>query len=184
MLFYWALRLTVIIFPLSFPFPGRAGSGALGDKRRRVELLRLQQRYRSTPANSLWWRGQTGSRFSASIGWMLLRNPTANQVRHIHIRSECLVDYIRQFLNVYLLELKCVLGVVYLFGKVWIESAKSHVSCCVTVKNIERTMYFLPREYVSVHARFTLVSLSLCQDTMDVCHFFFSFTMFLEWLQQ
>ncbi|XP_039983546.1 DNA polymerase alpha catalytic subunit isoform X2 [Xiphias gladius] len=38
-------------------------------------------------------------------------------------------------------------GVVYLFGKVWIESAKSHVSCCVTVKNIERTIYFLPREY-------------------------------------
>uniref|UniRef100_A0A665VTP5 DNA polymerase n=1 Tax=Echeneis naucrates TaxID=173247 RepID=A0A665VTP5_ECHNA len=38
-------------------------------------------------------------------------------------------------------------GVVYLFGKVWIESAKSHVSCCVCVKNIERTMYFLPREY-------------------------------------
>ncbi|XP_068566425.1 DNA polymerase alpha catalytic subunit [Cebidichthys violaceus] len=38
-------------------------------------------------------------------------------------------------------------GVVYLFGKVWIESAESHVSCCVTVRNIERTMYFLPREY-------------------------------------
>ncbi|CAG5895861.1 unnamed protein product [Menidia menidia] len=38
-------------------------------------------------------------------------------------------------------------GVVYLFGKVWIESAKSHVSCCVTVKNIERTMYLLPREF-------------------------------------
>uniref|UniRef100_A0A673AWT0 DNA polymerase n=1 Tax=Sphaeramia orbicularis TaxID=375764 RepID=A0A673AWT0_9TELE len=39
-------------------------------------------------------------------------------------------------------------GVVYLFGKVWIESATSHVSCCVTVKNIERTMYLLPREFV------------------------------------
>ncbi|KAK1884775.1 DNA polymerase alpha catalytic subunit, partial [Dissostichus eleginoides] len=38
-------------------------------------------------------------------------------------------------------------GVVYLFGKVWIESAMSHVSCCVSVKNIERTMYLLPREY-------------------------------------
>nr|XP_060626106.1 DNA polymerase alpha catalytic subunit [Anolis sagrei ordinatus] len=37
-------------------------------------------------------------------------------------------------------------GVVYLFGKVWIESAKSYVSCCVTVKNIERTVYLLPRE--------------------------------------
>ncbi|XP_030625392.1 DNA polymerase alpha catalytic subunit [Chanos chanos] len=38
-------------------------------------------------------------------------------------------------------------GVVYLFGKVWIESAKAYVSCCVAVKNIERTMYFLPREH-------------------------------------
>ncbi|KAM3860865.1 DNA polymerase alpha catalytic subunit [Diretmus argenteus] len=38
-------------------------------------------------------------------------------------------------------------GVVYLFGKVWIESAKAYVSCCVAVKNIERTMYLLPREY-------------------------------------
>uniref|UniRef100_A0A3B4AGT0 DNA polymerase n=1 Tax=Periophthalmus magnuspinnatus TaxID=409849 RepID=A0A3B4AGT0_9GOBI len=37
--------------------------------------------------------------------------------------------------------------VVYLFGKVWIESAQSHVSCCVSVKNIERTMYLLPREF-------------------------------------
>uniref|UniRef100_A0A8C1WZ08 DNA polymerase n=1 Tax=Cyprinus carpio TaxID=7962 RepID=A0A8C1WZ08_CYPCA len=38
-------------------------------------------------------------------------------------------------------------GVVYLFGKVWIESAKAHVSCCVAVRNIERTMYLLPREH-------------------------------------
>ncbi|KAM6977643.1 DNA polymerase alpha catalytic subunit [Aplochiton taeniatus] len=36
-------------------------------------------------------------------------------------------------------------GVVYLFGKVWIDSAKAYVSCCVVVKNIERIMYFLPR---------------------------------------
>ncbi|KAL2085873.1 hypothetical protein ACEWY4_019193 [Coilia grayii] len=38
-------------------------------------------------------------------------------------------------------------GVVFLFGKVWIESAKAHVSCCVAVRNIERTMYLLPREH-------------------------------------
>ncbi|XP_074785797.1 DNA polymerase alpha catalytic subunit isoform X1 [Athene noctua] len=37
-------------------------------------------------------------------------------------------------------------GVVFLFGKVWIESANAYVSCCVTVKNIERTVYLLPRE--------------------------------------
>ncbi|XP_030058230.1 DNA polymerase alpha catalytic subunit isoform X2 [Microcaecilia unicolor] len=48
-------------------------------------------------------------------------------------------------------------GVVYLFGKVWIESAKTHVSCCVTVKNVERTIYLLPRE--------TWVELSSGKDT-------------------
>ncbi|XP_036602466.1 DNA polymerase alpha catalytic subunit isoform X2 [Trichosurus vulpecula] len=37
-------------------------------------------------------------------------------------------------------------GVVFLFGRVWIESAETHVSCCVMVKNIERTLYLLPRE--------------------------------------
>ncbi|XP_033119807.1 DNA polymerase alpha catalytic subunit-like [Anneissia japonica] len=37
-------------------------------------------------------------------------------------------------------------GVVYLFGKVWIESAKTHISCCVPVKNIERQVFLLPRE--------------------------------------
>ncbi|KAK2155699.1 hypothetical protein LSH36_233g04020 [Paralvinella palmiformis] len=36
-------------------------------------------------------------------------------------------------------------GIVYLFGKVWIESAKTNVSCCVTVKNIERRIFLLPR---------------------------------------
>ncbi|XP_075710123.1 DNA polymerase alpha catalytic subunit isoform X2 [Rhinoderma darwinii] len=37
-------------------------------------------------------------------------------------------------------------GAVYLFGKVFIESAETYVSCCVSVKNIERTVYLLPRE--------------------------------------
>jgi len=38
-------------------------------------------------------------------------------------------------------------GVVFLMGKVWVESAKQHVSCCVSVKNIERCVYLLPRRY-------------------------------------
>ncbi|KAL9965782.1 hypothetical protein ACROYT_G029627 [Oculina patagonica] len=37
-------------------------------------------------------------------------------------------------------------GTVYLFGKVWIESAKAFVSCSVAVKNIERQIFILPRE--------------------------------------
>ncbi|WAR28490.1 DPOLA-like protein [Mya arenaria] len=36
-------------------------------------------------------------------------------------------------------------GVVYLFGKVWVETAQVHVSCCVTVRNIERQLFMLPR---------------------------------------
>ena len=36
-----------------------------------------------------------------------------------------------------------------MFGKVWIESANTHVSCCVIVKNIERRIYVLPRPTVS-----------------------------------
>ena len=43
-----------------------------------------------------------------------------------------------------------LLGVVFLFGKVWIKSAETHVSCCVMVENIERTLYLLPRETVNV----------------------------------
>ncbi|XP_042236184.1 DNA polymerase alpha catalytic subunit-like [Homarus americanus] len=37
-------------------------------------------------------------------------------------------------------------GIVYLFGKVWVESAQTHISCCVTVKNVERRIYILPRK--------------------------------------
>nr|XP_002123526.4 DNA polymerase alpha catalytic subunit [Ciona intestinalis] len=36
-------------------------------------------------------------------------------------------------------------GVVYLFGKVYIESAKGHVSCCIIVRNVERKIFVLPR---------------------------------------
>jgi len=36
-------------------------------------------------------------------------------------------------------------GIVFLFGKVWTEFARQHVSCCVAVKNIERCVYLLPR---------------------------------------
>ncbi|CAN0386493.1 unnamed protein product [Lampetra fluviatilis] len=37
-------------------------------------------------------------------------------------------------------------GVVYLFGKVLLEDTRSYVSCCVTVQNIERCLYLLPRD--------------------------------------
>ncbi|XP_068733005.1 DNA polymerase alpha catalytic subunit-like [Montipora capricornis] len=37
-------------------------------------------------------------------------------------------------------------GTVYLFGKLWIESAKAFVSCSLAVKNIERQIFILPRE--------------------------------------
>uniref|UniRef100_A0A6A7FRZ6 DNA polymerase n=1 Tax=Hirondellea gigas TaxID=1518452 RepID=A0A6A7FRZ6_9CRUS len=36
-------------------------------------------------------------------------------------------------------------GTVFLFGKVWIESAKIYTSCCVSVRNISRRIFLLPR---------------------------------------
>lgn len=40
-------------------------------------------------------------------------------------------------------------GVVFLCGKVYVESVKKHVSCCVTVRNIPRRYHLLPRAQVS-----------------------------------
>ena len=37
-------------------------------------------------------------------------------------------------------------GTVWLFGKVFIESAQTYVSCCVTVKNIQRRVFLLKRD--------------------------------------
>ncbi|GIY45678.1 DNA polymerase alpha catalytic subunit [Caerostris extrusa] len=37
-------------------------------------------------------------------------------------------------------------GVVYLFGKVYLEDAKRYLSCCVIVKDIPRRFFVLPRE--------------------------------------
>lgn len=36
-------------------------------------------------------------------------------------------------------------GVVFLFGKTYHEKIKSYVSCCVSVRNIDRKLFFLPR---------------------------------------
>lgn len=39
-------------------------------------------------------------------------------------------------------------GIVYLFGKVFVPSIKTYCSCCLTVKNIPRRIYLLPRVHV------------------------------------
>ncbi|XP_044743890.1 DNA polymerase alpha catalytic subunit [Chrysoperla carnea] len=38
-------------------------------------------------------------------------------------------------------------GNVFLFGKIFLKSSNSWVSCCVQVENIERKLYVLPRKY-------------------------------------
>eukprot|EP00048_Salpingoeca_helianthica_P009471 m.135750 g.135750 ORF g.135750 m.135750 type:complete len:1505 (+) comp14876_c1_seq4:44-4558(+) len=43
-------------------------------------------------------------------------------------------------------------GLVYLFGKVWMPDVKAFLSCCVTVRNVERNLFVLPRDVkLSVH---------------------------------
>ncbi|KAK4879037.1 hypothetical protein RN001_007183 [Aquatica leii] len=39
-------------------------------------------------------------------------------------------------------------GEIFLFGKTYCEAVKSYVSCCVTIQNIERKIYLLPRTHV------------------------------------
>ena len=46
-------------------------------------------------------------------------------------------------------------GVVYLFGKTYMESHKKYVSCCLMVKNIPRRIFLLPREQVPNFLTFT-----------------------------
>lgn len=133
-------------------FSGPDALEAPGDKRRKTEPPRLLWRCRSTPVISPWWRGLTGSRSSAFTGWMPSRSRSTSQVGQENTLAASM-DVCPSAFQSWLKQSSCLshnLGVVYLFGKVWIESAQSHVSCCVSVKNIERTMYLLPREYVSL----------------------------------
>lgn len=44
-------------------------------------------------------------------------------------------------------------GVVYLFGKVYVNPSNTKegcLSCCVVVKNVNRQLFLLPREFVSI----------------------------------
>lgn len=49
-------------------------------------------------------------------------------------------------------------GVVFFFGKTYCESKKSFVSCCVAVRNIDRKIFLLPRQFVSVIIQFLMFS--------------------------
>ncbi|OAD62291.1 DNA polymerase alpha catalytic subunit, partial [Eufriesea mexicana] len=44
-------------------------------------------------------------------------------------------------------------GVVYLFGKVFVPSIKEYCSCCLTVKNIPRRIYLLPRVFIKTSSK-------------------------------
>ncbi|XP_043238456.1 DNA polymerase alpha catalytic subunit-like isoform X1 [Amphibalanus amphitrite] len=37
-------------------------------------------------------------------------------------------------------------SVVYLFGRVWVQSASAYVSCCVRISNVPRRVFLLPRK--------------------------------------
>ena len=64
-------------------------------------------------------------------------------------------------------------GTVYLFGKVAMKSSRTFASCCVTVKNIPRRVFFLPREKVRSVLKFSSCyekhfprNSSLCRNTI------------------
>ncbi|ESP04902.1 hypothetical protein LOTGIDRAFT_109334, partial [Lottia gigantea] len=89
-----------------------------------------------------------------SSGWENVQSETVEPVGDIHVDSSKLPlvtnEEGEQIMRFYWLDAYedpwKQPGTVYLFGKVFIESAESHVSCCVTVKNIDRRVYLLPRK--------------------------------------
>ena len=44
-------------------------------------------------------------------------------------------------------------GTVWLFGKVWVETAKAFASCCLTVQDINRSIFLLKREKIISSAK-------------------------------
>eukprot|EP00941_MAST-03F_sp_MAST-3F-sp1_P002310 g2310.t1 len=48
------------------------------------------------------------------------------------------------------LELPANPGTLYLFGKVWVKEQRRHVSCCVTVPNLEHVITVLPKPEFSI----------------------------------
>ncbi|KAI1317643.1 DNA-directed DNA polymerase alpha catalytic subunit pol1 [Mortierella claussenii] len=64
---------------------------------------------------------------------------TATDVHDVNIKEE------DGTLRMYWIDACEVRGVVYLFGKVLQKSTNTYISCCVSVQNMERNLYVLPR---------------------------------------
>ena len=71
----------------------------------------------------------------------------------------------RQVLRFFWLDAYCdnaaTNSVVYLFGRVWVQSASAHVSCCVRVANVPRRVFLLPRKKVGGVGRLKVMVLVL-----------------------
>lgn len=52
-------------------------------------------------------------------------------------------------------------GVVYLFGRVYVDPSNKKsgsVSCCLVVRDVDRQLFLLPREYVSLYIQIFAIS--------------------------
>lgn len=93
-LFQLGAQRVGVLCSLHFPFPAPARLKVLGDKRKKTGPARLRWRSKWIPASSPWWKGQMGSRCSASFGWMPSKSHTATQVSHDHAgQSDKAVNY-------------------------------------------------------------------------------------------
>lgn len=66
-------------------------------------------------------------------------------------------------------------GVVYLFGKVHLNPSNKkagYISCCLVVKNVNRQLFLLPREYVS-KTEIELLITNITEITLISMHLFF-----------
>lgn len=64
-------------------------------------------------------------------------------------------------------------GVVFLFGKIFEPVSKKYISCCVTVKNVPRRIYVLPRKNVSL--THYISKFNIIQNTCSIIFFYVLF---------
>lgn len=96
------------------------------------------------PDNNDWWSAQQLIAPQASTQF----NVQASYGSHALANKENFIQDDGSLLMYWLDACEGVNGIVYVFGKIYNKAENKFVSCCVSVKDMHRSVYFLPRQRV------------------------------------
>ena len=63
-------------------------------------------------------------------------------------------------------------GTVYLFGKTFVNEANSFATCCVSVHNVKKTLYLLPRKHLKSNSTKTVTSSHILEEVKQLMRLF------------